>query len=211
MLIDMRAMRQRKRQAGFSLIELMIGLAIFGVLLAVGMPAFRSYSLNAKVLASAQSLFSGLQRARGEAIRLNTPVQLILTENPAINNPNITDFSATGRNWIVRSFNRGTGIYDLVDAKSGAEGGSTGSVNVSATDAASSPLTTVEFNGLGGTTLTGVATIAFLPAEGTCATPTTPSDLRCISVIVTPGGRSQICDPTIASTATSDTRRCIAS
>ncbi len=195
--------------AGFSLIELMVGLAIFGALLAVGIPALRSYSVNAKVLASAQSYFSGLQRARAEAIRLNAPVQLVMTENAVVVNPNITDFSSTGRNWIVRSFNRATGIYDLVDAKSGTEGGSTGSVTVSATDATPNPINLIEFNGLGGTTLTSVATIAFAPAEGACATSSVASDLRCINIVVTPGGRSQLCDP--AATAATDSRRCIVS
>ena len=195
------------RQSGFSLIELMVGIAIFGVLLAVGIPALRSYSVNAKVLATGQSLFSGIQRARAEAIRLNTPVQLVLTENAAITNPNITDLSSTGRNWIVRAFNRGTGTYDLVDAKSGAEGGSTGSVTISATDAATNPVNTIEFNGLGGTTLTSVVTFAFAPADGACTTASTPTEYRCINIIVTPGGRAQLCDP--AATAATDSRRCI--
>lgn len=199
--------RHAARRSGFSIIELLVGMAIFGVLLAVGIPALRSYSVNAKILASAQSLFSGIQRARAEAIRLNTPVQVILTENAGITNANITDLSSTGRNWIVRAFNRTTGTYDLVDAKSGAEGGSTGSVTVSGTDAATNPVNTIEFNGLGGTTLTSVATFAFAPAEGACTTASTPSDIRCISIVVTPGGRAQLCDP--AATAATDSRRCI--
>lgn len=112
---------------------------------------------------------------------------------------------------MVRSFNRTTASFDLVNSKSSTEGGNTGQIVISGTDAASNPVAIIEFNGLGGTTLTSVATFAIQPAagQGTCSTQADPNQLRCLSLIVTPGGRSQICDPSV--TAVGDARRCIVS
>jgi type IV fimbrial biogenesis protein FimT len=204
-------LRGARAMYGFNIIELMTVLVIFGVLFALAIPEFRSYTQNTRMLAAAQGFFGALQQARAEAIRLNAPVQVILTDNDVLTNPNISDTSSTGKNWMVRSFNRGTASFDLVNAKSGTEGGTTGQVEISGTDAATNPLAIVEFNGLGGTTLTSVATFAIRPAagQGTCSTSTDQNQLRCLNVVVTPGGRSQVCDPAV--TAAADARRCIVS
>ena len=72
------------RGSGFSLIELVIAIAIAGILLSLGLPALSAYSNNIKLRAAAESLMSGLQLARAEAVRLNTRVELILTNAPPI-------------------------------------------------------------------------------------------------------------------------------
>lgn len=68
----------RDRAAGFSLIELVLALAVAVVLLAVGLPAFlrayRFYELNS----AAQEMASILRLARFEAIRLNTTVNCVV-------------------------------------------------------------------------------------------------------------------------------------
>lgn len=194
---------------GFTIIELVTVLAIFGILFALAVPEFRSYMQNARMLAAAQGFLGALQQARAEAIKLNAPVQFILTDNDGLTNPNITDTLSTGSNWMVRAFDRSSMTYNVVNAKSGKEGGAAGQIVVSGTDAASQSVAVVEFNGLGGTSLGSVATFAIRPAEGrgTCSTPTDPNHLRCLNVIVTPGGRSQVCDPSV--TAAIDARRCI--
>lgn len=196
---------------GFNLIELLTVLAIFGILFALAVPEFRSYTQNTRMLAAAQGFFGALQQARAEAIKLNAPVQVILTDNDGLTNPNITETSSTGKNWMVRAFNRGTAAYDLVNAKSGTEGGATGQIVISGVDAASNPVAIIEFNALGGTSLTNVATFSIRPADGrgVCSTPADQSQLRCLDVIVTPGGRSQVCDPSVS--AAIDARRCIGS
>mgnify|MGYP001264933263 CR=1 FL=1 len=69
---------------GFSLIELLITIVIMGVILGLGLPALTTYTRNVKLRANAESFLAGLQMARGEAVRLNTPVELILTNDPPI-------------------------------------------------------------------------------------------------------------------------------
>lgn len=69
---------------GFSLVELVVAIAIMGVLLGLGLPALTTYTRNVKLRANAESFLAGLQLARGEAVRLNTPVELILTNDPPV-------------------------------------------------------------------------------------------------------------------------------
>lgn len=63
-----------ERDKGFTLIELMIVVAVLGILAALGTPSFRVWIQNAKIRSAAESISSGLQMARSEAVRRNAPV-----------------------------------------------------------------------------------------------------------------------------------------
>ena len=68
------------RQSGVSLIELMVGFAVAGVLLALGMPAFNLWIQNTQNRTAAESISNGLQLARAEAVRRNALVRFDLTD-----------------------------------------------------------------------------------------------------------------------------------
>ncbi|NJR72089.1 MAG: prepilin-type N-terminal cleavage/methylation domain-containing protein [Gammaproteobacteria bacterium] len=182
---------------GFTLLEIMIVVVIMSVLLATGTPALRAYMMNNKILANAESFLSGLQQARTEAVRSNTTVSFVMTS--------ATDLSATaatpdvaGRSWIVSAPDPDNPAQRIVISSKLATEGGGNTVAVAGTAA------TVVFNSLGATNLGAIAIYAFSPVGGSCG-----GDIRCINVVVTPGGRTQICDPAIASTALADSRRCI--
>ncbi len=188
---------------GFSLVELVIGLAILSLLLVIGLPSFTTYIQNTKLRTAAEAFLAGVQSARGEAVRRNAQVQIILTNDDAdVTNRNTTALSTTGQNWIVRALDPTTGLYDFIEAKAMAEGsGQAAASSVQIDGGASSSVT---FNGFGTTTLGAAATFAFSnPGGGACA-PTGP--MRCMNIVVSVGGQARMCDPAV--TAAGDTRRC---
>lgn len=65
---------------GFSLVELMIVLAVLGILFAVGMPAFGRLLHDIEIRGSAESLRAALQTARTEAVTRNALVRISFDE-----------------------------------------------------------------------------------------------------------------------------------
>ncbi len=59
---------------GFTIIELMVTLSITAILLSVGIPAFRDYSLKQRMSASISALHSDLLYGRSQAIYRNSQV-----------------------------------------------------------------------------------------------------------------------------------------
>jgi len=70
-----------KRQAGFSLIEMMTVVAILIVLAGVGIPNMQEMLVNQRIKTTSSDLFASILRARSEAIKRNTDV----TMSPNVN------------------------------------------------------------------------------------------------------------------------------
>jgi type IV fimbrial biogenesis protein FimT len=89
------------RQRGFSLIELMVTIALLALLLGLAAPAFGTWSRNAQVRSVSDALQNGLRFAQAEAIRRNRQVAFFRTESkdctPAANS------SAAGNFWAIRT------------------------------------------------------------------------------------------------------------
>lgn len=65
-----------KRQAGFTLIETLIVLAVIGILVLISAPAFLSMMNRFKLTGTTRELASLMQAARYEAIKMNAPSQV---------------------------------------------------------------------------------------------------------------------------------------
>lgn len=77
-------MLARRHQDGMTLIELLIGIVIVSVMLAMGMPSLSSMIQNAQVRSAAESIVNGLQSARNEALRRNVNVRFNLTDTTGL-------------------------------------------------------------------------------------------------------------------------------
>src|SRR5262245_17474788 len=85
--------------AGFTLMELMVVLALVAVLMGIAVPNFREFSRNHRLTATANDLVSSLARARNEAIKRQLPVAMCATANPNGTPPNCSNGAYTA--WVV--------------------------------------------------------------------------------------------------------------
>lgn len=74
-------MQPRARHHGFSLLELMVTIAIFGVLLAVGLPKLSNWVLATKAGSAAEFYVEGFRYARQQAVSHNAVSRIVLTAN----------------------------------------------------------------------------------------------------------------------------------
>lgn len=79
---------------GFTILELVVALAIAALLLQLGLPSFTTFLRNSEIRSTAESISNGLRVARTEATRLNQPVSFTLVGGGdpgwAINQFNLT-------------------------------------------------------------------------------------------------------------------------
>ncbi|HEU4517761.1 MAG TPA: GspH/FimT family pseudopilin [Steroidobacteraceae bacterium] len=91
----------KRAPKGFTLLELMVVLAIAGVLMAVGIPAMGDFIRNSRITAAANDVMAALHFTRSEAIKRRDPVTLC-TSASAVTDANPTCAASdllTG--WIV--------------------------------------------------------------------------------------------------------------
>lgn len=199
------------RQRGFTLIELLVVLAVLGLLLMAAAPSVSVWIRNMQIRGVAESMLTGLQQARLEAMRRNQNVQFSLVSGIA-NNCTLT---STGRSWVVSmddptsagskcaSAPSPTTAPRIVTTYVGGEGNSAASsVTVAAKQSDNtSNADTVTFDPFGRVSgSTGIARI-------TVDNATTGNDFRQLRIVVSGGGNVRMCDPAISASST-DPRRC---
>src|SRR5262245_7042692 len=94
-----------RRQRGFTLWELLVTLAVAGVLLGIGIPNFREFQRNGTMTAAANDLLTGTLLARSEALKLQgaPPVVVCLVKMPLEATPtcDLDATDTTDRGFIV--------------------------------------------------------------------------------------------------------------
>ncbi len=69
-------MRLKTAQRGFTILELMAGITVFGILLAIGVPSFNEIIRNNRTATQANDLIGALWMARSEADTRGMPVSI---------------------------------------------------------------------------------------------------------------------------------------
>ena len=71
----------KRHAAGFSILELMVALTVLGILLGVGIPAFRATVENNRLVSANNEFISALNYTRSEALKRSNPVSLCASTN----------------------------------------------------------------------------------------------------------------------------------
>ncbi|MCX7627170.1 MAG: GspH/FimT family pseudopilin [Methylophilaceae bacterium] len=94
MLIFHHSLRQ---VSGVSLVELMIVIAVASILFFIGLPSVQDMMASTRTKTAAESILSGLRKAKSEAIKRNMPVRFQLVSSLS----NGCAYSTTSMLWMV--------------------------------------------------------------------------------------------------------------
>jgi type IV fimbrial biogenesis protein FimT len=176
-----------KRAQGFTLIELMIGIAVLAIVLALGMPSYNAWIQNTRLRNTAESILAGLQLARSEAVSRNQSVRFV--------------FDETDGDWVVGCVTASTTCPAGIQKKMRGEGSSS-SITVVASDDH-----TIIFDSLGRMTSPvpgGGASFASFEVDILPAV-LAADKTRDLRITIDIGGGVRLCDPNVTAL---DARAC---
>jgi type IV fimbrial biogenesis protein FimT len=102
-------MRPRKA-AGFTIYELMLVLAIVGVLFALAIPSMRQFVWNSRMTTAANDLLTAVYRTRSESVKRHAQTILCFTEDSEAETPECGGDGTQG--WVVFADPDGDGEAD---------------------------------------------------------------------------------------------------
>lgn len=170
---------------GFSLIELIIAIAIISLVSAIAMPSYATWIKNSRVRTAAESIQNGLQTARAEAVKRNASIQFSLSANS---------------NWSIGCVTTSSNCPDTILSRLASEG-ATGGVTITLSPDGTAFPARATFSNLG------------LLDNSTSPAPFNQVDIsfsgadRPLRVTLGVGGNTRVCDPFPSLSAT-DPRRC---
>lgn len=173
------------KQTGATLIELLIGIILVAILVALAVPSFRDWIQNSQVRTATDAINDGIQFARSEAVKRNSPVRWRLP-------------TSDQAGWVVEALNRNTNGWNQIQMRDAAEG--TPNARVAASQ------TTITFLGNGFVSPLPNQPITIdvsNPTGGSCVSQSGAGEVRCLRVTVTAGGQIRMCDPAQPSSVSS--------
>ena len=97
-----------RRMSGVTLLELLTVITIVGILMAIGVPAYRTVTNSSRIAAEVNGLLGDLQFARAEAIKEGQTVTVCVSADGA----NCTNSTNWQSGWIVFSNPNGNAVVD---------------------------------------------------------------------------------------------------
>lgn len=205
----MRAARRIHQGArrGVTLIELLVAMVILGFALAFVLPEVGLWLRGLEVRNAAESVRTGIERARMEALRRNTTMTFWLVSDTNKVLTNSCALSNSGPSWVVSGASPAgkcgatpsqTDDPMLVDGWSSSDGSR--GVQMSGLDGTGAGAASVTFNSLGQVLATG-AQLMRVDISSTSGA----SGVRSLRVQIDAGGSPRMCDPSVSGT---DPRKC---
>lgn len=106
-----------QKQSGFTLHELMIGIAVFAILTMIGVPSYLSYVRGSELSNSSSAMFSDLYYARSEAIKRKSVITICRTADATASSPTCASGSSSDwtSGWLVFVDTADNGTYESAD------------------------------------------------------------------------------------------------
>lgn len=191
----MLARRSASALRGFTLIEALITVAILAILMAMGLPGLQGWLLNSRIRTAAEEALTGMQMARGEAVRRNCNVEFVL---------------GAGVGWTVQAAAvcpDSGGVPIVLESHSAnvGVGGASGTTDITVTPTPAGA-TTVTFDGLGRRTANAAGATLTQVVYDLPATVMSASDTRELQINIGLNGQVRMCDPNVVSAT--DSRKC---
>jgi type IV fimbrial biogenesis protein FimT len=177
-------------QRGFNLIEVMVTLTVLGILISLGAPSFAEWLQNQQIRAASEAIVNGMQVARGEAIKRNLRVQMVLeppTSGWTVCEATVAPCDSTLLADPLTAVN-------AIQSRSPQEG--TSNANVTTTPGGAIAVT---FSPLGSVVANSdpasppLAQVDVVNSRLACQVDGGP--MRCLRVVVSGGGSVRMCDP----------------
>jgi len=178
------------KQRGFTIIEVVIVVALTAFLLTAVMPSVSAWMRNSRIRTAAESISTGLQQARNEAVRRNQPVGFyMVSDSDAMSMSDACALSSTSSGWVVALASpAGKCATDRDTFISLRVAGDTAiGLAVAAKDAGGGNANTVTFNGYG--QIADASPISCIKVSNTSDT-----NARVLALTLNAGGQIRMCD-----------------
>ena len=183
---------QRRSSSGFTLIELMITLAIAAILLMVAVPNLSAYRRNAELTSAANTFMASLNTARSEAMKRGRNAMVVPTNN--------------GSNWndgwvVFVDIDRSQNYNESTDTVVASQAAFPAGINITGVNSAAGGTPYVMFDASGYSRLKaggfGALSLSMARTEGTVAEQLDQTR----RIIIASTGRVRICKPLSATDA----------